>query len=165
MLQKKQPKDQGAKLDSLQVQISNLDGQISTILQRMGQTQTPRDITGEILSKLNSMQWQNPPREAPEKRKEKLGYYSLILWSAVTVIVCLLVLSIFETESVKKERDKYQYYSNRKHDNFMKYRYLKLFGNQNTRNDIKNIDKLYPTKPDYYDSLIIKKEVEQKNNK
>jgi len=44
----------------------------------------------------------------------------------------------------------------------MKYWYLKLFGNQNTQKDIKTVDKLYQTKPDYYDSLIIAKEVEQK---
>ena len=40
-------------------------------------------------------------------------------------------------------------------------RYLKLFGNQNTQKEIKTIDKLYQTKPDYYDSLIIAKEIEQ----
>ena len=36
-----------------------------------------------------------------------------------------------------------------------------LHKNQSTQKDIKTIDKLYQTKPDYYDSLIIAKEIEQ----
>ena len=62
-------------------------------------------------------------------------------------------------------KDKFQNYSQRKQENFMKYRYLKLFGNQNTQKEIKTVDKLYQTKPDYYDSLIIAKEVKQNNSK
>ncbi len=66
--------------------------------------------------------------------------------------------------SLEKERDKYYNDSRKEHGNFMKYRYLKLNGNQSTQKDIKTIVKLYQTKPDYYDSLIIAREAEQKKN-
>ncbi len=115
----------------------------------------------EVIARLCAIQRKSEIWEHTEKPKKKFNYYNLILWGTAAVIVCLLFLSIWETESVKKERDKYEYYSQRKQGNFMKYRYLKLFGNQNTQKEIKTVDKLYQTKPDYYDSLIVAKEIEQ----
>ena len=160
-LQKKQPGGQGEKIEAIQEQISGLQGQLSSISRQIEQQTTSRDRTGEILSKLNTIQRQVEIREEPQKGKEKLSSFNLILWGTVGLIFGLLVLSIFKMGSLEKERDKFKYYSERKHDNFMKYRYLKLFGNQNTQKDIKTIDKLYQSKGDYYDSLIIAREIQQ----
>ena len=131
-LKKKQPKDPGDRIEALRGQISGLEGQISKISKQIEQT-SQDDRTDEVIAKLNAIHRKSQIWEPTGKVEKKFNYYDLILWGTAAAIVCFLVVLIWEMESVKKDRDKYEYYSNMKQGNFMKYRYLKLFGNQNTQ--------------------------------
>lgn len=157
---KKQPKESVDRQEAIQQKITSLEAQISTFCKQVGKYATSNEVS-TMLSRIEEIK--------SIRQKEVRHVYidvknpTIWIWTAISIMVistCLSVLFIYKAKTIEEERDYYKHESDIKDWNYMKYKYLELFGDNNTVRNLKAFDREYEKGWREFDKQTNKREKE-----
>lgn len=157
---KKQPKESVDRQEEIQQKIASLEAQISTFCQQASKYATSNEVATMLfrIEEVKSIR-QKEVRHVYVNVKNPTVW----IWTAISIMVistCFSVLFYFRAKSIEEERDLYKQESEIKDWNYMKYKYLVLFGEEKLASTLKGFDKEYEKGWKNYDKQTRKREKE-----
>ena len=156
-LKKKQPKDGGNNFAPINDKLATIGAQIS-IIKQLADGNTSREEMRQMMARIDEIK----QIRQKEVKHVYVDVKNPLAWIIGAVLV--IVLSSYISYYYYQKAEDYKYQSNKKDWNYMKYRYLEVYGSPGTQKEMKDFDVKYHYKTNYlyYDSLTIARE--KKNN-